>query len=196
LDGKFTEAVITAHQAAHKDYMAFCDAFPGWIPEMFERTLANIIHERFWASLRRFLEGNSQTSFVDKEPNRMVTFTLESGRSYVARVKRHGEGDRVSSYSTATDIRFWLGGAESFDGLEEVHLAVGYIWDSEGRQILDPIISYREGKDNVIWAKRLDMRGGENTGVFRWVDFDGPQMPGITLRDAAQIEDESAGMEK
>lgn len=39
--------------------------------------------------------------------------------------------------------------------LAEVRIAVGYRWNPEEREIKAPLLSLRDGKDNVIWAVEL-----------------------------------------
>lgn len=160
---KFPLALVRATQASRADFAQFRRAFPGWMPGMFERDLANLIHPRIWAHLTAELDGVDGVTLIAQEPVREIGIQSVAGRGYVARVKRHSARDRIRSYPTRTDVVFWGGAQATFDGLDRVPLAVGYRWDRELREIGAPVISYREGKENVIWAVALD--AGESGGV-------------------------------
>ena len=187
LGDKVPLALLRATERARADYAAFRAAFPDWLPGMFERELADVIHPRIWAHLVAELEGVEGVTLVAREPVREIGIAAGSGHGYVARIKRHGDGDRISSYPTRTDIEFWAGGVMTFEGYERVNLAFGYRWDRERREMGSPVISYREGKDNVVWAVLVDAGTGALPLSYEPIE---PDLPQIDLLDASRETDE------
>lgn len=104
------------------------------------------------------------------------------------RVKRHHVGDMISTYPTRTAIEFWQQGNQyAFPGLEEVRIGVGYRWDRGTRQIGAPLLSLRDGKDNVIWAVELD-EPAEGLKVA-WTPIE-PTLPTLDFGDLDHEGDE------
>ena len=79
-----------------------CREHPDWAADETARTGANFIHDRIWSHLRSLLDDADGVVFVDKEPERQFSV----GSRYVFRVKRHRDGDCVSSYPTAAARAF------------------------------------------------------------------------------------------
>lgn len=102
----------------------------------------------------------------------------------MARVKRHNESDRIRSYSTPSDLVFWSGASVTFEGFERVPLAVGYRWKRDTREIGSAVISYREGKNNVVWAYSID-GGGAGAEPFVYEPIL-PNLPTVDLLDASR----------
>lgn len=193
LDGKFTEALVRATGRARGDFETLRQEHPDWVAPMFERTVANIIHERLWQAMRQALDGVADFTFKEAEPVREIVYKVAgTGRTYVLRLKRHDERDRISSYPTRTDIQFWAGVVQTFDDFEIVNLAAGYRWDRETREIGVPVISYREGKSNVVWSYTLEPAAGVGTPIV-WNPIVGPSLPNVDLLRASEGQDEAVG---
>ncbi|BBY60608.1 hypothetical protein MSAR_37440 [Mycolicibacterium sarraceniae] len=99
-------------------------------------------------------------------------------------------GDRISTYPTRTAIEFWQQNNDMLPGLEEVRIAVGYRWDNELREIEAPVVSLRDGRDNVIWAIELsEPAEGEKVS---WKPIEST-LPTIDLGDLASDTDDDEG---
>lgn len=68
-----------------------------------------------------------------------------------------------------------------FDGLESIHLALGYSWDPVICEVGSARISYREGKRNVIWAFDLPMSREASETIVTPTPI-APSMPQFVLR--------------
>lgn len=156
LGSKFPLALVNATNAARDDLSELRQWRPNWLVGMFQREIAGIVHSRIWSHLTSELDGVDGINFRTEEPFRVAAVSTPLGRTFTVRVKRHSETDRISSYPTLPDLQFWGGARVTLDGLDDVPLAAGYRWDSTTGQIGAPVLSYREGKDNVIWAVEID----------------------------------------
>lgn len=150
-----------------------------------ERDLANRLHPVYWTVMCDALGSLQRVSIRDDEQYREITISTPSARSYVARVKRHSTQDRVTSFDTSADREFWGGGIQTLDEMELVRgLAIGYRWDRDLRYVTEPVISYREGKANVVWAYEIDP-AQERVLPLGYRDIT-PGLPRIDLLDAAR----------
>jgi hypothetical protein len=120
---------------------------------------------------------------------------LHVGDGFRLRVKRHRDGDRISTFATPAAIEFWTQGHPYLDGGTAVTLGAGYRWIRDTRDIGAPVISYRDGKDNPIWAVELQDPAAEGGGPISWTPFTDPSLPLIDLFDASQ-EREDPGREQ
>lgn len=137
-----------------------------------------------WAHLEDELYGVDGIEFVSREPHRQINLQTPVGRVYTMRVKRHSQRDRIRSYSTLSDVRFWSGGVKpTIEGLECINLAVGYRWRKDTRDIGAAVISYREGKHNVVWAYTIDPGSAGSAAPFTYTPIV-PELPQIDLRDS------------
>ena len=191
LGDKFPRALVVATDAARADYESFRRAYPDWVQGMFQREIGGIIHARIWAHLLPELEGVGGVGVRDREPYREVTVTTGTGRTIKIRVKRHSEDDQISSYPTPSDLAFWGGAVVTFDGMEEVPLAAGYRWLAETGEIGSPVISYREGKLNVVWAVELERGGLQGIEPVRYTEI-APTLPEVDLKGASGVEEKRA----
>ncbi|HEY0118225.1 MAG TPA: hypothetical protein VGC04_05540 [Cellulomonas sp.] len=137
------------------------------------------------------MSGDGVT-MLDQEPAREVCVTLDTGRAYRLRLNRHSDRNRVRSYPTRTDLAFWgaPASAPTLDGMEEIRLAAGYRWDDETREIGATVISYREGKDNPIWA--VEVEAGAAAQPIAWAPISGPNLPEIDLERSLQVIDDDS----
>lgn len=188
LGDRFIHTFIDAVEGARADYAEFKDWRPGWFPSFTDRFTANFLHERIWDRLVRDTAEMEDIHVSDQEPVR----ELRSGSTYLIRVKRHRTGDRIAAYPTKSARQFWTNEL-TLEGLESVNLALGYYWDDELREVGDPVVSFRDGKDKPIWACRLHRESSTATD-FTWEPISSPALPDIDLSSIApETEEETPG---
>lgn len=145
-----------------------------------ERGLANWISDRIWAHLLNLAGDIEGVNLVEKGVTREVIV----GLNYRLRVKRHAEDGRVASYETPTFMEFVTqdDGNVTLEGFEEIRLIAGYEWDKDKRDIGDPVLSLRDGKDNVKWQEKLpDVADEDEGGGATVVTPQQPQPPAPTV---------------
>lgn len=150
LGDKVVEGIAVAVRSTRADLAKYRETFPSWVAESSERGLANWIHDRMWAHLQRQLEHLPGCAFDNDEPERHFWVSTR----YHFRAKRHDLDGAVATYPTQGALEF-MEQQLSLDGLDEVRLIGGYTWDREERAILEPVISLRDGRDNVLWVEVL-----------------------------------------
>lgn len=187
LGDPFVGSFIDAVDGAREDYGSFRSWQPDWFPGFTSRFTANFLHERIWDRLVRALDGLEGVHIVDREPVR----ELRSGTQYLIRVKRHRPGDRISAYPTEATTAFWSNSTLTLDGLEAFSLALGYMWDAELRAVGEAVLSFRDGKDNPIWAIRLERDAGAAAG-FSWTPV-APDLPELDLSKVLRPAEEANG---
>lgn len=183
----FVHSFIASVDGAREDYAAFRQWQPGWFASFTARFTANFLHERIWERLVRAVDGMDGIHIKDREPVR----ELRSGTAYLMRIKRHHPGDRISAYPTETSSAFWSNSMLTLEGLESFSLALGYYWDAELRAVGDAILSFRDGKNNPIWAIQLRSAAGTATG-FTWTSL-APDLPEIDLSGVVREAEEETG---
>lgn len=180
----FPAALIHAVDYARDRYAAFAASGLGLAPLFTPRTVANVLHDLLWYSLAQDLHGVEGITLVDGHPLRMIVRRC-GDREYRIRMKRHRERDMISSYPTKTDLKFYEGKDQTFEGFEVVNLAAGYRWDQIFGEIVCPVLSYREGKANVVWT----VEPSGETGVTALTPVN-PVPPQIDLIDVlAEMEE-------
>ena len=194
LGDKFLQALVGAVGGAREDLDAMRKWRPGWFPPMSDRCLANLIHDRLWAHMLE-LEGDRSAVTLHESG---ATREIVAGQ-FRLRLKRHHLDDRVSNYPTQTALDFWIQQNDGvLPGLEEITLAAGYRWDKETKTIGAPVISYRDGQENVIWAMELlggsaadatSAAGGGGPTPITWTAVAGPELPVI---DVISVGDDTA----
>ena len=189
LGDKFPLALVRATDAARSDLRELRTWKREWLQSMFQREVAGIVHARIWDHLTADLDGVEGIEFRTEEPFREVRIVTAFGRTFKVRVKRHSEGDKIRSYPTPSDLEFWGGAVVTFEGLEEIPLAAGYRWEAGTGEVGAPVISYREGKENVIWAVEVDAAAAGGVAPLRYTPIL-PTLPQIDLA-ASQREEES-----
>lgn len=178
LGDKVKTAIAEGVAATRADLATYREQQPGWVADHSERGLANWIHDRVWAHLMQRLDGEPEITLVDNEPTRLVRV----GTKYLMRVKRHGLDDKLSTYRTQTALQFFMQGVQpSFPDMDEVRLAVGYLWESETRSIGDAVISMRDGLDHVVWSVVLGLEPGTGAVDIRPLPT-APPLPAIDVR--------------
>lgn len=187
LGDHFVQAFIDAVDGARDDFAAFKQWQPSWFPSFTGRFTANFLHERIWDRLVHGVDGMDGIHINDREPVR----ELHSGTTYLIRIKRHHPGDRISAYPTEASSAFWSNSIMTLAGLESFSLALGYYWDADLRAVGDAILSFRDGKDNAIWAIQL-RRDADNASGFSWTPV-APDLPEVDLSRVIREAEEESG---
>ena len=188
LGDKFLASFAGAVTAARSDLAAMRAWNPGWFPNMSARGLSNLIHDRLWDHVTEALDDAASVTIIDDG----LTREIQVGMNFRLRVKRHRTGDMISTYATQTALDFWLQDPPALDGLAVMTLAAGYRWDSELREILGPVVSYRDGKDNPIWAVELS-EPATAAGPVAWKIFGDPSLPDVDFGDSAEQDEDDTG---
>jgi hypothetical protein len=153
LGDKVVEALARTVARAKDDLAQYREWKPGWVAQSSERGLANWIHDRIWYHITVLLDGVAEVGLVDVGPTREIYV----GTRYRLRAKRHGEDGNVSTYPTqgATDFLFQDPIQLTLEGMEEIRLICGYTWVAETREMGQPVLSLRDGKDEIVWLIEL-----------------------------------------
>lgn len=186
LGDKFIQSFLEAMDVARQDLQDCRGWRPHWFPFFTERYLSNFIHERMWAEMVTRVHDQPGLQIVDKEPRREI----ECQGRYTVRFKRHRPGDKIASYATSGALAYWTNRV-TLPGLELVSLAMGYMWDADLREIGDTVLSFRDGKDNPVWAITLSPPAAGVAGIS-WTPID-PQLPAIDLSEILEETDEEDG---
>lgn len=188
LGDKFLTGFSGAVTAARSDIADMRSWRPVWFPGMSTRCLSNLIHDRIWAHVVTAIEDAESVNLIEKGPTREI----QAGMNLRLRVKRHRENDKISTYPTQTALEFYLQGPPALSGLELITLAAGYRWDHDLREILAPVVSYRDGKDNPIWAVELS-EPATTAEPITWTPIKGPSLPEVEFGPSAEEGEDEAG---
>jgi len=185
---KVVRGVSQAVALARDDLAEYRRWRPDIVADATERGLANWIHDRLWVHLVAELDGVPGVQIRDDEPHREIFV----GLGYRLRVKRHHVDGNVSTYPTEGALAFFVQ-EPTLDGLEEIRLAVGYEWDRDSRSIGDPLISLRDGLDNVVWVVPLPdaTAGSGQLHDLTPPALSGPAAPTVDLPSDNEQETES-----
>ena len=101
----------------------------------------------------------------------------------------------VSTFATQTALEFLDQPSGQLPGLEEVNLIAGYEWDRDEGRIVRPVLSLRDGLDNIIWLVELPEDPAGAAAVVNLPDADGPVAPVVEVRsdidEKGRVEEES-----
>ena len=184
LDGigeKSSAAFVLSVKRAKADLRTYRETFPQWVADASERGLANFIHDRLWAHLKSFADQIPDMDIVEKGPTREITV----GISYRFRFKRHDEAGDIASYPTESFLEFVAQPAEQqLPGMEETRLIAGYEWVKDRREIGGPVLSLRDGKDNIIWNEPLpDVADADEAAPLVTPQRPAPVAPTVEIPD-------------
>ncbi|KAA1248673.1 hypothetical protein F0Q45_19370 [Mycobacterium simiae] len=178
LGEKIVNGIAAAVRDTRSDLAMYRELRPAWVAEHSERGLANWIHDRMWVHLQQHLEHLPECAFVNDEPERR----FRVADRYHFRAKRHDEYGSVATYSTQGALGF-MEQQLTLEGMHEVRLLLGYIWEREERQIRDAVISLRDSKDNVIWLVTLAEPAATQQALTplspATPTIDGPSLPDV-----------------
>lgn len=156
---------------------------PSWFLNMHVRTLSNIIHDRLWDQMMLKMKDAEGIYFFEKGSTREV----QVGDHFRFRIKRHNKGEQLSCYETPTALAFFRQDM-TLPGLELTTLSAGYHWEPDLAEILAPVISYRDGKNNPIWGVELSEPQGAT--AIEWTPITTPSLPTIDFGAASVAADE------
>jgi hypothetical protein len=151
------------------------------------RCLANLIHDRIWARLVAAVDGNPGIETIDREPVREMWIS----QKYQVRIKRHHPEEKISTYPTAAALEFWAQGSQ-LPSLEAITLGAGYRWIVQERRVGPAVISYRDDKENPIWAVELD-EPDEGADTIGWRSITRPDLPTVDLFGATRLDERGEG---
>lgn len=152
LGDKVVAGLVAAIVRTKEDLATYRETLPAIAYEHSARGLANWINDRMWTHVVR--ELFDVPDVVAHEQG--VTREIYVGMRYRLRLKRHDAAGLVSNYRTPTALAFWDADDLALPGMEELRLCFGYVWDAEVEEIGDPVMSRRDGQENVLWMERLD----------------------------------------
>lgn len=184
----FINAYIQSVDNARDDYKELREWNTDWVPGYAVRTVASFIHDRIWSHLLQLTSEFKHVSVIDNDPTREVYV----GTKYKIRIKRHSEKDKIANAATKSTQQFWSPGTLTLDGMEEIRLALGYVWDPELREIQEPVLSFRIAVDDPLWSVKLHTDSGKDVGYI-WTPYD-PDLPEIDISAvAANLEEGEQG---
>jgi len=136
LGGPFVRKFGLALDETRENLRDFAARLPSsWHPQWTDRTLAGVIHDRLWFNLTADIEDAVPgVSLSDNGTTR----TLCIDDRIALRVKRHTEGGQISGYRTKGSSDFYMG---TLAGMELEHLAIGYEWLRDTREIGRGVLS-------------------------------------------------------
>jgi hypothetical protein len=185
LGDKVTAGISRSAALTAADLLDYRTIRPLWVSRSSERGLAGWLHDRMWAHLVDQLDEVPGVSKIDREPTREIFV----GTRYRLRVKRHHPGGGVSTYATPTALDFLVQDQLTLEGLEEIRLITGYLWERDLRQIGVPVLSLRDGRDKILWMMQLPPADGASGVVDLTVpSISGPTAPTIELSPAEEGE--------
>ncbi|MCK7661998.1 hypothetical protein [Corynebacterium antarcticum] len=176
LGSDFINAHIKAVDAAREDYKSLQSWQPDWLPSYAKRTIACFIHDRLWHHLCVQIAPFEQTTITDKDPTREICI----GLGLRLRIKRHTFDAKISNVPTQTAMDFYDPNMPTFDGMEEVHLALGYTWLKDQHAIGAPVLSFRHNLNEPAWCVKLKTDEEESVGYI-WSDVEVPELPDMDI---------------
>ena len=182
LGDKVLEAIAASVASARTDYRQYQTSHPDFVAQASSRGLANWIHDRLWHHLSAFLSETDGVFLIELGATKEIVV----GHRYRIRAKRHAPPAQVSTYPTPTALAFLQQPADEpvLAGLEEIRLIAGYVWLSERAEIGPPVLSLRDGQDNVLWVHELPESdaAGSPTSVTTLPPLDEPEESAIRSR--------------
>lgn len=185
LGDKVIDALRLGVAHAKEQFRVYQQEHPDWLARNTKRTVANLIHDWMWTGVTTELDETPHVTIIDSDPRRELAIRVESEArlSYLLRLKRHHLDGSTSSYQTQTVIDFELQGPnETFPGYGQVRLEAGYEWDTETRTIGGPLITLRDGRDNVLWTLPLTPHTGAGGGTVTRPTTPGPVLPTVGVQ--------------
>ena len=182
LGDKVTTTIGKAVALTRDDFDEYWAAHPDWVAAHSERGLANWLHDRLWFHVTRGLDGIADIAIVKNASTSEVVV----GDRFRIRIKRHHLKGEISTYPTQTALEFLDQPTGQLPGLEVVHLIAGYEWDKIALRIVRPVLSLRDGADNIIWLVELAEVAG--TGPSRMPESGGATSPEVVLHSESTVQ--------
>lgn len=182
LGDKVLEAIAASVVNARADYRLYQTSHPDFVAQASSRGLANWIHDRLWHHLSALLSETDGIFLIE----RGATKEIVVGLRYRIRAKRHAPPAQVATYPTLSALAFLQQPPDDLvlAGLEEIHLIAGYVWLSERAEIGPPVLSLRDGQDNVQWIHEIPESGaaGAPASVTTLPPLDEPEESAVRSR--------------
>ncbi|MCL0120660.1 hypothetical protein [Corynebacterium pygosceleis] len=186
LGPEFVNAYIKAVDAAREDYKSLQTWQPDWLPSYAKRTIACFIHDRIWYHLCSQIAESEQTTITDKDPTREIRI----GLGLRLRIKRHTYDDKISNVPTQTVIDYFENAMPTFDGMEEVCLALGYYWIKDQHAIGEPALSFHNRFNEPVWSVKLKTDEEASVGYVSWPG-EVPELPDMDINSiVAEFKEE------
>lgn len=157
LGEKVLEALVGAIDAAREDLRGYRETLPEIALQSSARGMANWIHDRIWYHACRLLDLVEDVVCYERGPFREV---IVKDR-YRIRLKRHRLPAAVSTFLTqgALDFMEQPDGQRVLDGMEQLRLIFGYVWDEDSDEMGAAVLSMRHGIKNVLWVHEMPNTG-------------------------------------
>lgn len=157
LGEKVLEALVGAIDSTREDLRTYRVALPGIAAQSSARGLANWIHDRLWYHACRLMDLIDDVVCYEKGPFREI---IVEDR-YRIRLKRHRPLASVAAYPTqgAIDFMEQPNGQRVLEGMEQLRLIFGYVWDEDSDEMGPAVLSMRHGVRNVLWLHELPSAG-------------------------------------
>lgn len=157
LGEKVIEALVGAIDAAREDLRGYRETLPEIALQSSARGMANWIHDRIWYHACRLLDSVEDVACYERGPFREV---IVKDR-YRIRLKRHRLPAAVSTFLTqgALDFMEQPDGQRVLDGMEQLRLIFGYVWDEDSDEMGAAVLSMRHGIKNVLWVHEMPNTG-------------------------------------
>ena len=157
LGEKVLEALVDAIDAAREDLRRYRETLPEIALQSSARGMANWIHDRIWYHACRLLDSVEDVVCYERGPFREV---IVKDR-YRIRLKRHRLPAAVSTFLTqgALDFMEQPDGQRVLDGMEQLRLIFGYVWDEDSDEMGAAVLSIRHGIKNVLWVHEMPNTG-------------------------------------
>lgn len=182
LGDKVLEAIAASVANARADYRLYQTSHPDFVAQASSRGLANWIHDRLWHHLSAFLSETDGIFLIESGATKEIVV----GHRYRIRAKRHAPPAQVATYPTQTALAFFQQPPDDLvlAGLKEIHLIAGYVWLSERAEIGPPVLSLRDGQDNVQWIHEIPESGaaGAPASVTTLPPLDEPEESAVRSR--------------
>ena len=153
LGEKVLDAFADAVDAARDDLREYRTMLPDIAAQSSPRGVANWIHDRIWSHACRLLDSVDDVLCYEKGPFREV---IVQDRCRI-RLKRHRPPAAVATYPTqgAMDFMEQPDGQRVLEGMEQLRLILGYVWDEDSGEMGPAVLSMRHGIKNVLWVHEL-----------------------------------------
>lgn len=189
LGEKVLGALGSAVPKTRSDLDRYRKALPEFASTSSARGLANWIHDRVWHHVVEEIQGLRNAFTIIKGPVCEVVVD----EKYRIRVKRHNWVGRVSTYPTATALKFLRQPLEQLviEGLDQVRLIAGYRWDHTRHEIGPAVLSLRDGLNNVLWVIELS-ESSTDTSSARTIPPTTPVAPQLEFPEMPKVQAETS----
>ena len=153
LGEKVLEALVSAIDAAREDLRRYRETLPDVALQSSARGMANWIHDRIWYHACWLLDSVEDVVCHERGPIREIVVKDR----YRLRLKRHRLPAAVATFPTqgALDFMEQPDGQRVLEGMEQLRLIFGYVWDADSDEMGAAVLSMRHGIENVLWVHEV-----------------------------------------